>query len=175
MKNKQKNMGKSIKSILFLFVIFGLVVFAGCSTSKNAGTSDNGKLNGMSTAGLNEGIKVTVFKDPNCGCCGGYVAELKKNGFDVKTVNEMDMVAVKQEYDIPPNMQSCHTAIIGDYFIEGHVPIEAVNKLLEEKPDIDGIVLPGMPSGSPGMPGIKRGSFKVYSLSNGEISEFMTI
>jgi len=72
-------------------------------------------------------------------------------------------------------MQSCHTTEIGDYFVEGHVPIEAIDKLLAEKPDIDGITLPDMPAGSPGMPGVKREEFVIYSLKDGESSEFMRI
>jgi hypothetical protein len=85
------------------------------------------------------------------------------------------MYSIKQKYKIPRSMESCHTAVIGGYFIEGHVPIEAVNKLLEENPEIDGIALPRMPAGSPGMPGIKKAPFKVYALSDGEASEFTTI
>jgi hypothetical protein len=65
--------------------------------------------------------------------------------------------------------------IIGNYFVEGHVPIEAVNKLLSEKPAIDGIALPDMPSGSPGMPGAKRGKWRIFALSDGKMSEFMEI
>jgi len=83
-----------------------------------------------------------------------------------------DMSSIKRKYQIPQNMEGCHTAVIGDYFVEGHVPIEAIEKLLEEKPDIDGIVLPGMPSGSLGMSGQKIEAFEIYALSNGTASEF---
>ena len=141
-------------------LLLGVIVISGCSKGEVQSTS---------------GDKVTLFKSPNCGCCVGYAAELEKNGFDVETVDTVDMHAVKQKFNIPQSMESCHTAVMGDYFIEGHVPIEAVNKLLEEKPEIDGIALPRMPAGSHGMPGVKREPFKVYALSNGEISEFMTI
>ena len=72
-------------------------------------------------------------------------------------------------------MQSCHTAILGKYFIEGHVPLEAINKLLKERPDIDGIALPGMPIGTPGMPGEKEETFIIYQLVDGKSSVFMTI
>lgn len=119
--------------------------------------------------------KATVFKSPTCGCCVGYVAELEKQGFEVNVVSTTDMSSIKHQYNIPGNMGSCHTMVIGDYFVEGHVPIEAVNALLEEQPNIDGIALPNMPSGSPGMPGAKKAAFRIYSLSDGEISDFMTI
>ena len=85
------------------------------------------------------------------------------------------MSSIKEKYQIPDNMQSCHTTIIEDYFVEGHVPIEAIRKLLATKPDIDGIALPGMPSGSPGMSGIKTEAFKIYALSDGVVSKFLTL
>ena len=86
-----------------------------------------------------------------------------------------NMQSIKTKYDIPKNMESCHTSIIDNYFVEGHIPLEAINKLLIEKPLIDGIALPNMPSGSPGMPGIKRETFVIYSITNGQIGEFMRI
>ena len=87
-----------------------------------------------------------------------------------------DMSSVKKEYQIPEHLAACHTAIIGDYFVEGHIPIEAIEKLFEEKPDIDGIALPGMPAGSPGMPGQQREAFIIYAaLRDGTVSEFMRI
>ncbi len=119
--------------------------------------------------------KVIVFKSPDCGCCVAYIPYLKKNGFVVETKNE-NMFHIKQKYQIPSAMGSCHTTIIGDYFIEGHVPMEVINKLLEEKPDIKGISLPRMPSGSPGMPGPKTGPFIIYAISkDGTQSEFMRL
>ena len=82
---------------------------------------------------------------------------------------------IKKKHNIPLEMQSCHTTILGKYFIEGHVPIEAINKLLKEKPDIDGIALPGMPIGTPGMPGEKEEPYIIYQLVDGKSSVFMTI
>ncbi|MBU0598257.1 hypothetical protein KKF61_04690 [Patescibacteria group bacterium] len=119
--------------------------------------------------------KVTVYKSPTCGCCVEHSKYLDKQGFEVEVVKESNMPAIKSKYNIPREMESCHTAIFGDYFVEGHVPIEAIDKLLTEKPDIDGIALPDMPAGSPGMPGVKTEPFIIYALSNGGISEFMTL
>ncbi len=85
------------------------------------------------------------------------------------------MTSIKQEYQIPQDMISCHTAVIEDYFVEGHVPVKAIEEMLEEKPAINGIALPGMPPGSPGMPGEKTESFKIYALLDGAKSEFMII
>jgi hypothetical protein len=149
------------KIFLVGFLVLVLIV-AGCSQPQK-------------TPNPNNGDKITVYKSPSCGCCGGYVADLGKNGFDVEVIETANMASVKEKYNIPRSMESCHTSIIGDYFIEGHVPIEAVNKLLEEQPDIDGIALPRMTAGSPGMPGTKQEPWKIYALTDGKTSEFMTI
>ena len=90
----------------------------------------------------NKKLSVEVFKTPSCGCCYGYVLFLEKEKFNVKQTDMRSLHSIKQKYNIPLEMQSCHTTIIGKYFIEGHVPLEAVNKLLKEQPDIDGIALP---------------------------------
>ena len=123
----------------------------------------------------NKKLSVEVFKTPSCGCCYGYVLFLEKEKFNVKQTDMRSLHSIKQKYNIPLEMQSCHTTIIGKYFIEGHVPLEAVNKLLKEQPNIDGIALPGMPIGTPGMPGKKEEPFVVYQLINGKFSIFMTI
>ncbi|MFQ5531867.1 MAG: DUF411 domain-containing protein [Candidatus Nanoarchaeia archaeon] len=119
--------------------------------------------------------QVTAYKSANCGCCVGYIAELKRSGYEVKTIVTEDMKSIKDRYGIPRYMESCHTTILGDYFVEGHVPLEVLNILIEEQPEIEGIALPNMPSGSPGMPGKKTGTWTIYSSKNGEFSEFMTI
>lgn len=121
------------------------------------------------------GTPLTMYKSPSCGCCVGNSAILANDGFDVKVVPTGDMEFVKSRFNIPREMQSCHTSVIGDYFVEGHVPQEAINKLLAEQPDIDGIALPGMPSGSPGMPGVKNQEWVIYSLKDGAYEEFMRI
>ena len=118
---------------------------------------------------------VEVFKTPSCGCCYGYVLFLEREKFKVKQTDMRSLHSIKQKYNIPVEMQSCHTTIMGKYFIEGHVPFEAVNKLLKEQPDIDGIALPGMPIGTPGMPGDKDEPYVIYQLKDGKFSVFMTI
>ena len=118
---------------------------------------------------------VEVFKTPSCGCCYGYVLFLEEEKFEVKQTDMRSLHTIKQKYNIPVEMQSCHTTIMGKYFIEGHVPFEAVNKLLKEQLDIDGIALPGMPIGTPGMPGDKDEPYVIYQLKDGKSSVFMTI
>ena len=126
-------------------------------------------------ANINNKQVVEVFKTPSCGCCYGYVLFLEKEKFKVKQTDMRSLHTIKQKYNIPVEMQSCHTTIMGKYFIEGHVPFEAVNKLLKEQPNIDGIALPGMPIGTPGMPGDKDEPYVIYQLKDGKSSVFMTI
>lgn len=146
------------------------------SLSVGAGAVNNA-INGESgtVAGAETKLVATVYKSPTCGCCGEYISYLKKQGFEVAMENKSDMKPIKKLYGIPQDMQSCHTTVMGDYVVEGHVPIEAIQKLLKEKPEIDGIALPGMPQGSPGMPGIKQGKFEIFGLKGGESKEFMSL
>ena len=118
---------------------------------------------------------ITIYKSPTCGCCVKYAAYLKDQGYRVETIMVKDMDRIKKEHQIPSNLESCHTAIIDEYFVEGHVPVEAIEKLLQEKPDIDGISLPEMPAGTPGMPGIKSEEWQVYDLKDGQINTYMSI
>jgi hypothetical protein len=126
-------------------------------------------------ANINNKQNVEIFKTPTCGCCNGYVSFLEKEKFKVKQTDMGSLHTIKQKFNIPLEMQSCHTTIMDKYFIEGHVPLEAINKLLKEQPDIDGIALPGMPIGTPGMPGDKYEPYVIYQLIDGKFSVFMTI
>ena len=122
------------------------------------------------------GMQTTVYKSPSCGCCGNYIGYMERRGVDVETKNVSDIERVKNDNEIPEDMKSCHTSLIGDYVVEGHIPLEAIEKLLAEKPDIRGIAMPGMPSGSPGMPGAKTGPFEIYSLNHdGSTELFMSL
>ncbi len=95
---------------------------------------------------------MTVFRDPSCGCCEAWAKIAKSAGYKVTLVDRSDMPAIKQKYGVPEAFQSCHTAIVGGYVLEGHVPMEDVARLLKERPsEIKGIAVAGMPRGSPGM------------------------
>ena len=109
--------------------------------------------------------EVVMHKDPNCGCCGAWAQHLESNGFRVKTVPERDMEAVKRRLAVPQRLTSCHTAKVGGYVIEGHVPASAIKRLLREKPAVAGLAVPGMPVGSPGMevPGVKAEPYDVMA------------
>lgn len=106
---------------------------------------------------------VKVYKDPNCGCCSKWVDHMRANGFTVETMDLPDLTMVKQRYAIGQSLQSCHTAVIGDYAFEGHVPADVIRKFLEEKPSVAGLAVPGMPSGSPGMEGATKERYDVLT------------
>jgi hypothetical protein len=110
-------------------------------------------------------IPATMFKNPGCKCCDKYADYLRSNGFDVTVVPSPNMSLIKQKYGVREDLEGCHTMIIGDYVVEGHVPFTPIKRLLSEKPAIKGISLPGMPDGSPGMSGDKEGPFEVLSIT----------
>lgn len=104
-------------------------------------------------------VHVEVWKSPTCGCCKDWITHMEKSGFRF-TVHEVGNTAMRQRMKIPMALGSCHTAVIGRYAIEGHVPARDVQRLLKEKPDAIGLTVPGMPVGSPGMDGPEYGGRK---------------
>jgi hypothetical protein len=119
--------------------------------------------------------KVTLYKDPQCGCCEGYANYLRGNAFAVTIVPTHDLPLLDEKYGIPADLQPCHISLIGGYVVGGHVPIEIVNRLLAAQPAITGITLPGMPLGSPGMSGEKTAPFKIYEISKGSRRVYATV
>ena len=96
-------------------------------------------------------LKITVYKDPSCGCCGAWVDHLRAAGFTAKVDDGQDVSTIKTKYGIPDDLASCHTGVIAGYAIEGHVPADDIKRLLRERPQALGIAVPGMPLNSPGM------------------------
>jgi hypothetical protein len=103
------------------------------------------------TPALNQPAEMTVYRSPTCTCCEKWIAHMKQQGFTIKDRPSDAMDAIKQQHGVPGNLQSCHTALVGGYVIEGHVPAGDVKKLLTAKPATVGLAAPGMPVGSPGM------------------------
>ena len=99
----------------------------------------------------NAGPAVQVYKSATCGCCSKWVEHLRAAGFTVEATNVADVNPYKQEHGVPPQLASCHTALVDGYVVEGHVPADDVIKMLRQRPEIIGIAVPGMPMGSPGM------------------------
>ena len=116
---------------------------------------------------------VQVYKSPTCGCCSKWVAHLEANGFKVEATDVNNINLIKRSYGIPETVASCHTAVVGDYLVEGHVPAKDIIQLLKQKPAIKGIAVPGMPIGSPGMEGGNPESYDVVSFdADGETEIF---
>lgn len=105
--------------------------------------------------------EVLVYKSPTCGCCKDWMKHLQASGLTVKTVDVADLAAVRARFGVPDRLAACHTAVVGGYAVEGHVPAGAVKRLLAEKPNALGISVPGMPIGSPGMEGANPEAFGV--------------
>lgn len=105
----------------------------------------------LSPAQAGDGAAVHVYKTPWCGCCGAWAERMREAGFDV-TVSELsDLSLLRRQAGVPDEVAGCHTAAVDGYVLEGHVPAEAIRKLLAERPQVHGIAVPGMPAGSPGM------------------------
>lgn len=109
------------------------------------------------------GQPITVYKSPFCGCCAGWVDYLRERGFEVTVHERTDLSDIKASYGIRPELQSCHTAVVDGYAIEGHVPAADIRRLLRERPDIRGLTAPGMPMMSPGMNSVEPKGYDVLS------------
>ena len=170
MENNQESKKPKSKKWIFLTVGLGIVfltVFLFFGDSKASGFAT---INSIEE-------EINIYKSLTCGCCSVYTDYVDGKVIPkVNSFNVQDPDAIKEQYGIPRELQSCHTTIIENYFVEGHIPLEAVEKLMKEQPNIKGIAMPGMPSGSPGMPGGKTGDFIIYSVNNDEsYEEFMRI
>jgi hypothetical protein len=110
--------------------------------------------------------EIRVYKSPTCGCCSLWVEHLKENGFSVTVEKRKDLESLKTLLGVPPRFQSCHTAEVDGYIIEGHVPAADIERLLVERPAVRGLAVPGMPMGSPGMPGPRSDPYDVLSFDS---------
>lgn len=120
--------------------------------------------------------EVIVYKSPYCSCCAGWVNHIEAHGYGVTIRNTEDLSMVKKMAGVPDELQSCHTASIAGYTLEGHVPAEAIERLLKERPEIKGLAVPGMPAGSPGMEGPDPEPYDVLVFQeDGKSSVFMSI
>jgi hypothetical protein len=109
------------------------------------------------------GTPMMVYKDPNCGCCHNWVEIMRTAGFDLSVRDTGDMNSIKARYKVGRPLASCHTALVGGYVVEGHVPADVIRKLLADKPRVLGIAVPGMPIGSPGMEGATKQAYEVLT------------
>lgn len=117
--------------------------------------------------------QITVYKSPSCGCCTKWVDHLKANGYSVTAKDVDDVEPIKAELGVPAKLASCHTALVGGYVVEGHVPAQDIDRLLREKPKVVGLAVPGMPLGSPGMEAGRKDAYDVVAFAaNGATKVF---
>ncbi|MCG8092229.1 MAG: DUF411 domain-containing protein [Candidatus Thiodiazotropha endolucinida] len=154
--SKQLNKEMSKKPFLgkqLLWILGGIVLLGGVV---------------MTTQAPAEAADVVVYKSPSCGCCKEWVKHMRDHGFSVEVNNRNDVSPIKKQMGVPGNLQSCHTAKVGDYVVEGHVPASDIKRLLKEKPDVVGLTAPGMPHGSPGMDmGPRKDPYNVLTFQRG--------
>ncbi|REJ76306.1 MAG: DUF411 domain-containing protein [Acidobacteria bacterium] len=156
---------KNLLLILSFVIVSGLTL-VGCSDlsgeppaaktdSESSEPVDRTELKDQPTAKPKEktasSTKITVYKSPTCGCCTSWESHLEDNGFVVSSNSTDKMTEIRQRFNVPRSLSSCHTAIIDGYVIEGHVPAADIKKLLSERPELVGLAAPGMPKDSPGM------------------------
>jgi hypothetical protein len=118
--------------------------------------------------------QATLYKNPRCICCEWYARYLRANGYIVTVRPTHNLTLIRREHGVPDRLEGCHTTLVEGYVVEGHVPVATINKLLTERPRINGISLPGMPSGSPGMTGRKTKPFVIFELLEGQSKVFAT-
>ena len=131
----------------------------------------------VTTAAQQPSAVVDVYKTPTCGCCSKWVAHLRASGFTVKTTDVETTGPIQGRHGVPPEVRSCHTALVGGYVVEGHVPAAEVKRLLKQRPKVAGIAVAGMPTGSPGMEveGVDAQPYHVVSFDRtGRIDVFAT-
>jgi len=124
------------KTSIFLLTMAGIFLLASAQASAEAEPAI---------------AEITVYKDKSCGCCGGWIDHLRAEGFKVIAKNHTNMADIKANFGVSRPLQSCHTAVVNGYVVEGHVPASDIKRLLRERPDVLGLTAPGMPQKSPGM------------------------
>lgn len=119
-------------------------------------------------SGAATGPEMTVYKTPTCGCCTRWVEHMQENGFRVEAVDvsQAELMRIKQQRGIAPDLSSCHTAVAEGYTFEGHIPADIVRRFLQEKPHAIGLAVPGMPMGSPGMEGFRSEAYDVLQVDS---------
>ena len=157
-------------ALLALVIAGGVIIFFERTHTAAPEPDAQAALASTTNTSVLAGLEATVYKSPTCGCCTGYVEFLREHGVTVTAVDTNDLTQVKADYGIPAAAQSCHTTVVDGYVIEGHVPLAALEQFLSERPKVDGIALPGMPIGTPGMPGPKTAPYEVLTLQDGQLA-----
>jgi hypothetical protein len=152
----------------------GLFALAGSGVSLLAACGESGSER-TQTNSAERGISVTLHRAEGCSCCAVYADYLRDNGFTVELDTVDDLGPIRQRYSIPEAAVGCHTSVLDDYVVEGHVPVEAIDRLLTERPAIDGISVVGMPTNSPGMGEPNGEPLDVVSFHNGRVEDYLSV
>jgi hypothetical protein len=153
-----------MKPSQFLCCMFYAALLVGCSGEQG---TERSALSSAQAAAVAPQSAMVVYKNASCGCCGIWVEHMRKAGFAVEVHDIDNLNPVKQRVGLPYGLGSCHTAEVGGYFVEGHVPAAEVQRLLAEKPAAKGLAVPGMPIGSPGMEqGDMKQPYEVFLVLN---------
>ncbi len=158
---------------IFLVIVVSVLMIAGLVWSNQFYTIDKEKPSNTTSSNSGKGLTLTLYSSPNCSCCHNYVEYLENKGYSINFIRSDNYLDYFK--DVPQELYSCHIAFGEGYFTVGHIPEEILAKMFSEKPQLDGISLPGMPSGSPGMGGFKTSTFTIYGIANGQSSVYATI
>ncbi|WP_420632823.1 DUF411 domain-containing protein [Candidatus Palauibacter sp.] len=141
-------------------VLSAVLIVTGCAPEAEAENRENAEHTVLADGGTGDATlaaaiadapTIKVYKSPTCGCCALWVDHMREAGFELDVEDTLDMVGVKLDAGLPLQLQSCHTALVGDYVFEGHIPADVIARFLAEAPSARGLAVPGMPIGSPGM------------------------
>jgi hypothetical protein len=165
--------GPALSRRAFLRTAGMLVVAAGSSTALTAcGGWSRSERQSAETAGARS---AALFRQEGCSCCATYADYLRDNGFTVDLTTMDDLEPIRDRHRVPEAAVGCHTSLIAGYVVEGHVPVEAIDRMLSERPNVTGISVVGMPSSSPGMGEPNGTPLEVVSFHDGRVSAYMSV
>lgn len=153
----------------------GLIVIAGVGGSLLSACASSTSELTQTSSETTPRRSVTLYRQEGCSCCETYAQYLGDNGYDVEVLTEDDLTPIHQRFGIPDDAVGCHTSIVGDYVVEGHVPVEAIDRILTEQPTFKGISVVGMPLNSPGMGEPNGEPLPVLSFTDSRVANFMSI
>lgn len=159
------------KSLLIALAVLALATGAGMAAQTIAQDTAQTAVD-TAIASTTTSKEITIWRDPGCGCCNTYAEYLQKHGYQVTLVDDADFAQRSVAAGVPEQGLGCHLAEIGGYYVSGLVPVEVIERLLAERPDIAGITLPGMPANAPGMAPDKTGVLKTYAFGDSGISVY---
>lgn len=165
---RSKNIGDRVRVGGAAVIVLG-VALAGCGSTKSIERSSPAASSAPARP------SVVVYRTPTCGCCKSYEDYLRKHGYGIQSEIRDDLTPIRTDNGVPFEAASCHTVLIDGYAIEGHVPVEAIDKLLAERPAVDGIGIPGMPTNAPGMGEPDGRPIEVISFNNNSVAPFTTL